>query len=131
MAIAILHGLVDDRFMQNDQRVPGLSRIPFLGALFRNRSKDKQKTSLMVFLRPKVVRMAKDTHKFTADRYDYILGQKRALDPTPSDTLDRFTPGALVLDPAAESDYEEEPADALEGDRLLGPPDPGVDDYTS
>ena len=127
----VLGGLINDRFMQNEQRVPGLSRIPFLGALFRNRSKDKQKTSLMVFLRPKVVRMAKDTHKFTADRYDYILGQKRALDPTPSDTLDRFTPGALVLDPAAESDYEEEPAEALEGDGLLGPPDPGVNDYTS
>jgi general secretion pathway protein D len=75
----VLGGLVDDRFMQNDQRVPGLSRIPFLGALFRNRSKDKQKTSLMVFLRPKIVRMAKDTHRFTADRYDYILGEKRAL----------------------------------------------------
>ena len=127
----VLGGLIDDRFMQNEQRVPGLSRIPFLGALFRNRSKDKQKTSLMVFLRPKVVRMTKDTHKFTADRYDYILGEKRALDPTPSDILDQFTPGALVRNPAAESDYEEEPAEALEGDGLLGPPDPGVSDYTS
>lgn len=127
----VLGGLIDDRFMQNDQRVPGLSRIPFLGALFRNRSKDKQKTSLMVFLRPKIVRMAKDTHRFTADRYDYILGERRALDPMPSDILDQFTPGALVRDPAAESDYEEEPAEALEGDGLLGPPDPGVSDYTS
>lgn len=127
----VLGGLIDDRFMQNEQRVPGLSRIPFIGALFRNRSKDKQKTSLMVFLRPKIVRMAKDTHRFTADRYDYILGEKRALDPTPSDILDQFTPGALVRDPAAESDYEEQPAEALEGDGLLGPPGTGVDDYTS
>ncbi len=127
----VLGGLIDDRFQQNEQRVPGLSRIPILGALFRNRSKDKQKTSLMVFLRPKIVRLAKDTHRFTADRYDYILGEKRVLDPSPSDTLDRFTPGALVRDPASESDYEEEPFKAREGDGLLGPPDPGVDDYTS
>jgi general secretion pathway protein D len=127
----VLGGLVDDRFQQNDQRVPGLSRIPILGALFRNRSKDKQKTSLMVFLRPKIVRLAKDTHKFTADRYSDILGEKRSLDPSPSDTLDRFTPGALVRDPASESDYEEEPFNTPEGDGLLGPPDPGVDDYTS
>jgi general secretion pathway protein D len=127
----VLGGLVDDRFMQNEQRVPGLSRIPILGALFRNRSKDKQKTSLMVFLRPKIVRLAKDTHQFTADRYGDILGEKRSVDPSPSDTLDRFTPGALVRDPASESDYEEEPFKAREGDGLLGPPDPGVDDYTS
>jgi general secretion pathway protein D len=127
----VLGGLIDDRFEQNDQRVPGLSRIPILGALFRNRSKDKEKTSLMVFLRPKIVRMAKDTHSFTADRYGDILREKRLLDPSPSDTLDRFTPGALVRDPASESDYEEEPFKAPEGGGLLGPPDPGVDDYTS
>jgi general secretion pathway protein D len=127
----VLGGLIDDRFEQNDQRVPGLSRIPILGALFRNRAKDKEKTSLMVFLRPKIVRMAKDTHAFTADRYGDILSEKQSLDPSPSDTLNRFTPGALVRDPASESDYEEEPFKAPEGGGLLGPPDPGVDDYTS
>lgn len=127
----VLGGLIDDRFTEDEQRVPGLSRIPILGALFRSRKKNKVSVSLMVFLRPKIVRMAKDTHKFTADRYDDILRQKRALDPSPSKTLDRFTPGALVQDPASERDYEEEPLKAPMDDGLLGPPDPGVDDYTS
>ena len=36
--------------------VPGLGKIPVLGALFRSDTRKRAKTNLMVFLRPHVVR---------------------------------------------------------------------------
>ncbi|MFB3826368.1 MAG: type II and III secretion system protein family protein [Bryobacteraceae bacterium] len=45
-------GLIDDRAVENLSRVPGLSSIPVLGALFRSRSLTKNKTELIVMVTP-------------------------------------------------------------------------------
>lgn len=83
----------------------------------------------MVFLRPTIIRKAQDTIDFTADRYAYILGDYRAINPDPSPVLNRFTPGALVRYPAAPGDYEDEPTGVSEDDALLGPPNVGDDAF--
>lgn len=57
-SIAILGGLMEDRTDWQNQRVPLLGQIPAAGELFNNRSNSAQKTELVVFLRPVVIRDA-------------------------------------------------------------------------
>jgi general secretion pathway protein D len=70
--IIVLGGLMKDQVGQNVNRVPGLSSIPLLGHLFRNDSRSRSKTDLMVFLRPYIMRTPTSSDSYTLDRYDYI-----------------------------------------------------------
>jgi len=54
--ILVLGGLIQDDMQQSASRVPFLSDIPLLGALFRSERSSGIKTNLMVFLRPQVLR---------------------------------------------------------------------------
>ena len=56
--IAVLGGLMQDQVNNNDDAVPGVSKIPILGNLFTHRNDTTTKTELVVFLRPTVVRDA-------------------------------------------------------------------------
>ncbi|WP_374247391.1 pilus (MSHA type) biogenesis protein MshL [Zoogloea sp.] len=53
---AILGGLMEDRIDYKTGRVPLVGAIPLLGELFTNRDNAIQKTELVIFLRPVVVR---------------------------------------------------------------------------
>lgn len=53
--VLVLGGLVDDRETKNTERVPGLSRIPLLGKLFKNEKVSRLKTHLLIFLKARVV----------------------------------------------------------------------------
>ncbi len=50
--IAVLGGLMQDSSTGNTGQVPGISRIPALGELFRARNDTNRKTELVIFLRP-------------------------------------------------------------------------------
>jgi general secretion pathway protein D len=81
--ILILGGLIDDQLRESEQRVPGLGRIPGLGWLFRSRSTNREKTNLMVFIRPQILRNAEDARFQTNQKYRYIqdLQREMAQDP--------------------------------------------------
>jgi len=51
----VIAGLMDDRARATFSRIPGLSRIPILGELFKSREKDKSKTELVVMVTPEIV----------------------------------------------------------------------------
>jgi type II secretory pathway component GspD/PulD (secretin) len=51
----VLGGLVQDDIRKGNSKVPVLGDIPVLGGLFRNDSKSRQKSNLMVFLTPTIV----------------------------------------------------------------------------
>ncbi|MFX8844722.1 type II secretion system protein GspD, partial [Acinetobacter baumannii] len=53
-ATLVLGGLLKDEFSNGDSQVPLLGDIPVLGNLFKSRSRSRNKTNLMVFLRPVV-----------------------------------------------------------------------------
>jgi general secretion pathway protein D len=72
--LIVLGGLISDDVQTGTQAVPGLGRLPVLGALFRYDTRKREKVNLMVFLRPVVVRDAPLTAGLTADRYDVIRG---------------------------------------------------------
>ena len=51
----VISGLVDANASKNFDRVPGLGNIPVLGALFRSRDFQKNRTDLVIFVTPEVV----------------------------------------------------------------------------
>ena len=71
-SVVVLGGLLQDESAQNQERVPGLADIPFLGALFRSESRSRKKTNLMVFLRPVVVRDGASSENLSLSRYEQM-----------------------------------------------------------
>lgn len=55
----VIAGLIDDRVTENLAKVPGLSSIPILGALFKSRREDKSKTELIVLVTPELTDASK------------------------------------------------------------------------
>ncbi len=56
----VIGGLIQDKIVKNETRVPVLSKIPLLGWLFRSTSETKEKTNLLVYLTPTIVRNFED-----------------------------------------------------------------------
>lgn len=54
--IAILGGLMQDKINNKSNGIPGLSSIPFAGNAFKSRDDTKEKTELVIFLRPVVIK---------------------------------------------------------------------------
>src|SRR5207249_990839 len=53
-------GLISKRDVLNENRIPCLGDIPYLGFLFRYRNQDHRKTELIVILTPHVIRCPAD-----------------------------------------------------------------------
>jgi general secretion pathway protein D len=75
-AIIALGGLMEDQSTDSASKVPFLGDLPLIGAAFRYDNKRRQKTNLVVFLRPKIIRTAEDYREITAARYDQHLQQQ-------------------------------------------------------
>lgn len=54
----VIGGVYEFRDRSDIAKVPFLGDIPFLGNLFKNRSKSKEKAELLIFVTPKVMRVA-------------------------------------------------------------------------
>ncbi|HAJ73132.1 MAG TPA: pilus (MSHA type) biogenesis protein MshL, partial [Methylophilaceae bacterium] len=53
--IAVLGGLMQDEIRNNTDAVPGLSKVPGVGNVFKGKNNANQKTELVIFLRPTVI----------------------------------------------------------------------------
>ena len=71
-SILVLGGLIDDQLREVEQRVPVLGSIPGIGALFRSQSTQLEKTNLMVFIRPTILRDSVQAAFQTNAKYRYI-----------------------------------------------------------
>ena len=58
--------------LSNEQKVPVLGDIPILGALFTNRTVQKNKRNLLNFIRPTILRGGGEADYFTRKKYNYI-----------------------------------------------------------
>ncbi len=74
--IIVIGGLIQDSTGGGVSKVPLLGDIPIVGGLFRQNTRSRTKTNLMVFLRPTVLRDAQRADAVTSDRYDYIRGEQ-------------------------------------------------------
>jgi general secretion pathway protein D len=54
--IAIMGGLMEESIDHANNGVPGLSSIPLVGEVFKNRNETTKKSELVVFLRPTIIR---------------------------------------------------------------------------
>ena len=70
--IIVLGGLISDSVSSSNQAVPYLGSIPGLGNLFKTRSSTKEKTNLMVFLRPKILVDGTQMATETTAKYNYM-----------------------------------------------------------
>jgi len=77
--IIVLGGLMQDTVTESEDRVPGLGSIPFLGNLFKSRSGSRQKTNLLVFLRPTILRDQRATEAISASKYNEIRDEEKSL----------------------------------------------------
>jgi len=71
-SLLVLGGLLDNQVKDNVQKVPGLGDIPLLGNLFRYRTNSRQKTDLMVFLHPRILRDAATEASVSSEKYNYM-----------------------------------------------------------
>lgn len=94
--IIVLGGLLEDSYSQGEDKVPVMGDLPLVGGLFRSENRTRNKTNLMVFLRPVVVRDAATSEALMADRYDAIRGLQQVTQPASSLPL-RSISGAPVL----------------------------------
>jgi MSHA biogenesis protein MshL len=110
---AVLGGLMLDSFEGKREGIPVASRIPFFGDLVSNRNDRAQKSELVVFIRPVVVREASvegdlaDYRKYLPDR-DFFRDTRspmpkleRELERVEEGTLPRGEPVPIVPDAAA------------------------------
>lgn len=64
----VIGGLIRENETETVTKVPLLGDIPVLGWLFKFRSKSKEKTNLLIFLTPKIVRDADDMRNISAEK---------------------------------------------------------------
>ena len=94
--IIVLGGLIEDTEGDSEERVRGLGSIPILGNLFKYKTRSRNKTNLMVFLRPVVVRSKEASSTLAMDRYDFMRGAGESAQPETGNVLLRDL-GAPVL----------------------------------
>ncbi|PPK41066.1 general secretion pathway protein D [Trinickia symbiotica] len=76
--IIVLGGLMQDDYEVSNSKVPLLGDIPWIGQLFRSEQKNRNKTNLMVFLRPVIISDRQTAQAVTSSHYDYIQGVQGA-----------------------------------------------------
>ena len=81
--IVVLGGLIEDRLTDGTDKVPIAGDVPYVGQLFRYDARRREKTNLMVFLKPTIVRGGNDGREFTSERYRYLQGEQQRMDPGP------------------------------------------------
>lgn len=104
-------GLLDDNDRRTLQRVPFLGDIPVIGNLFRSRGRERSRTNLMVFIRPRIMRTADDARAMTAQRYNYARGQQLLANPNREPSLDELVRDYLGTVPPSVA--ERQPQDSV------------------
>jgi general secretion pathway protein D len=73
----LLGGLISEREQRDNSGIPGLSQIKYLGDLFGNKSATKQRSEIIIFIRPQMVRNGIDARNVT-EEFRERLGSMRS-----------------------------------------------------
>ncbi len=84
--ILVLGGLSNESASESEGRVPVLSKVPVLGHLFRGRESNRTQTTLMVFIRPTILRNADEGSETSRERYA-ALRFNQLMDAQATETL--------------------------------------------
>jgi len=94
--IVVLGGLMRDDTTTSVQRVPCLGSVPVLGEAFKFTDNTRRKTNLMVFLRPHIIKTARDIETITQGKY---LDIKKLYDDQPYEGTMLFPQNKTPLPP--------------------------------
>ena len=104
--ILVLGGLIQDVWQENKSAVPFISRIPWVGNLFKSDSKELVKRNLMIFLRPKIIYDNNEGQRISTQKYE----QTRQTQLESYDVLEQyFVDEPVTPPPLSESDYYAKP----------------------
>jgi general secretion pathway protein D len=82
--IMVLGGQMKEQYDGGQDKVPFLGDMPGVGGLFRTETRSRNKSVLLVFLRPVVLRDAQSTRSIAIDRYEAIRAEQQSAQPDPS-----------------------------------------------
>lgn len=71
--VIVIGGLMQDAYKNGSDKVPLLGDIPLIGALFRYDQKRREKTNLMVFLRPEIMASPDSAKSAVAEKYESMI----------------------------------------------------------
>ena len=130
--LVMLGGLLSDNYSNTIEKVPLAGDIPVFGNLFKNEIRSRDKSNLMMFLRPAVMRDGAATEAFAYDRYDEIRGMQQRTQPSTDNIMLRGVHSAPVLPeaPPARSDNRTTVTPRFGGTQLIPPPRPAEDTRT-
>lgn len=74
--IIVIGGLIEQSDETVNAKVPVAGDIPVVGNLFKSERKSYDRTNLMVFIRPTIVRTEEDARAVTARNYRYIRAEE-------------------------------------------------------
>jgi general secretion pathway protein D len=103
--IIVLGGLIEQDDQDSSSGVPGLSRIPGLGRLFRSEGGTTRRTNLMIFIRPTIIRSEADMRALTDSRYGFIRDVQRGADPLGVSSLETIIDMMMVDLPPSEAGH--------------------------
>lgn len=72
----VLGGLIDERAMESESKVPFLGDIPILGYLFKSTSTQVEKKNLMIFIKPTIIRDGMTADGIAQRKYNYIRAEQ-------------------------------------------------------
>lgn len=75
-SLLVLGGLSSEEVTESVQGVPGFSRIPMLGGLFKARQSGRSRRNLMIFLRPIIMRTDAEGAAVSSRRYETLRNRQ-------------------------------------------------------
>lgn len=119
--LVMLGGLLSDNYSNNIDGIPLARDIPVLGNLFKSENRKRDKSNLMMFLRPVVMRDAATTAGVANERYDTIRGLQQQVQPESNAMLSNVN-GAPIVPALPEPRRSEAGSLRKEGTMLIPPP---------
>lgn len=102
--LIVLGGLIQAEDTLERQKVPLLGDIPVVGRAFQNKQVSREKSNLMVFIRPTIVRDTDEARDVTERSYNYIRAQQIISNEGGEASIDQFV--SEVLDGNVPTDEE-------------------------
>lgn len=93
--LIVLGGLIQAEDALEREKVPLLGDIPVVGRLFQNEQVGREKSNLMVFIRPTIVRNTEEARAVTERSYDYIRAQQIIANKGGEAPIDKFVSEVL------------------------------------
>ena len=108
--IVVLGGLIDEKRNRSESNIPGFGDLPLIGWMFGTKSSSVNKTNLLLFIRPTIIRSQKDLIRVTTrarTRYEELKTNNNVTEKVLKDL--NLTPPSSIGDQIPEGTLE--PAD--------------------